>query len=922
MSILQRRQSPLFIRTKLTPPRLSRKVVRREPAMQSLMVGSTRALTLVKAPAGFGKTTLLTEWRESLLGERKIVAWLTLDSEDNDSGHFVEYLFNTLAEAVGPLGQESRDSHAEGSQVLSARVVLASLINALDKIDSEITLILDDYDSITSPAIHELLSFLLQHIPRNLHVVVATRSEPPLPLSYLRAHDQLVEIDVESMRFEIDDTRAFFAAISPLKLSVSETRAIHEATEGWVTGLQIATLALRGRTSPSVLISSFSGHLKAVSEYLVDNVLPQVSLEKLDFMLRTSLLDRLSGDLCDQVAQVSGGSGNLQWLAAQNMFLQGLDDEGQWYRYHALFADFLRAQLQLKFGSELPTLHLRAAQWFAEHEYWAEAVKHALAADRVDLATDWVERCAMREVEDSRVSNLLLWVRKLPENAIRSRPGLRIALAWALLLTMRLDEVQSIVDDIEKQIADGEIVRSNETDFELLALRFCQTALRDETSAALEIGKCCFERMVSKGPMAVEGSAWAREAVLNSLTYCYRMSGDLDMAHLVQSHHYRPWHDEARNLFTLSYRASVLSICDMCEGRFYECAKRLRETIKVCEQYSGRLSAAATLLSGHLASIYYQWGEFDQVEELLTDRLDVVDDACYLDSVLAAYLSLVRTYIARAEFELAHETLDRAEAVGHRRAWTRLLAACAAERTRLWLLQERPLDAERTARLLTSMISGLPANIPGAHQETLAYALYARVRVAFSKQHYSEVVDPLRKRVAADDAGNNVYGAIRARVLLAVAYDGIGEREKALDCLTEALVKCETGGILRIIVDAGEPIARLLEALPASFRTTSSPYREKLWRAMQMEQGDTVSSTVAVPAELANLGSEVLSERERDVLELVTKGLSNKQIAKVLLIAPETVKWHLKNIYSKLGVSGRTLAVHQARKMSLIRDVA
>ncbi|MCK9284673.1 MAG: LuxR C-terminal-related transcriptional regulator [Rhodocyclaceae bacterium] len=922
MSILQRRQSPLFIRTKLSPPRLSRKVVRRELAMQSLMVGATRALTLVKAPAGFGKTTLLTEWRESLLGERKIVAWLTLDREDNDSSHFVEYLFNTLAEAIGPLYPEVQDHHVEGGEILSARVVLASLINALDKIDREITLILDDYDSIASPAIHELLSFLLQHIPRNLHVVVATRSEPPLPLSYLRAHDQLVEIDVNSMRFEIDDTRAFFAAVSPLKLSVSETRAIHDATEGWVTGLQIATLALRGRTSPSVLISSFSGHLKAVSEYLVDNVLPQVAPEKLDFMLRTSILDRLSGDLCDYVAEVSGGGGNLQWLAAQNMFLQGLDDEGRWYRYHALFVDFLRSQLELRFGSELPKLHLRAAEWFAEHEYWAEAVKHALAADRVDLATEWVERCAMREVEDSRVSNLLLWVRKLPQSAIRQRPGLRIALAWALLLTMKLDEVQSILEDIEKQIADGEVVRSSEMDFELLALRFCQTALKDETNAALEIGKRCFERMTAKGPLAVEGSAWAREAVLNSLTYCYRMSGDLDMAHLVQSHHYRPWHDEARNLFTLSYRASVLSICDMREGRFYECAKRLRDTIKICEQYSGRLSAAATLLSGHLAAIYYQWGEFDSVEELLTDRLDVVDDACYLDSVLAAYMSLVRMYIARAEFELAHEILDRAEAVGHRRAWTRLLAACAAERTRLWLLQERPLDAERTVRLLETMSNGLPVNVPGAHQETLAYALYSRVRVEFSKRRYTESVDILRKRVADDDAGNNIYGATRARVLLAVAYDGIGDRTSALSCLTEALVRCDAGGIIRTVVDAGDPIVRLLEAMPVAFRTAPSPYREKLWRALQMEQVDTVPAPVVVPAELSDIGSEVLSERERDVLELVTKGLSNKQIAKALLIAPETVKWHLKNIYSKLGVSGRTLAVHQARKMSLIRDVA
>jgi LuxR family maltose regulon positive regulatory protein len=917
MSIRQRRQSPLFIRTKLSPPRLSRKAVRREQAMQSLAIGAIRSLTLVKAPAGFGKTTLLTEWRETLMGERRNVAWLTLDREDNDGMHFVEYLFNALAETLGPLMEGMQEYRATG-EIVSAKVILAFLINSLDKIGREVTLILDDYDSITAPAVHDLLSFLLLHIPRNLHLVVAARSEPPLPLSYLRAHDQLVEIDINSMRFEIEDTRAFFAAQSQLKLSVSETRAIHDATEGWVTGLQIAAIALRGRASPSMLISSFSGNLKAVSEYLADNVLPQVPVEMLDFMLRTSILDRLSGDLCDHVAGVTGGRENIESLAAQNMFLQGLDDEGRWYRYHALFADFLRAQLETRFPAELPVLHLRAAEWFAAHELWPEAVKHALSANRIDLATKWVEHCAMREVEDSRVSNLLLWVRKLPEKTIRQRPGLRIALAWALLLTMKLDEVRSILDDIDKQIAAGEVVRSDAMDFELLALRFAQTALTDNISEALDIGTRCFERMVING-QDLDGSTWAREAVLNSLTYCYRLSGNIDMAHAVQSHIYRPWHEEARNLFTLSYRASVVSICDMRDGRLYESSRRLREAMRACEQHAGRLSAAATLLAGHLAAIHYEWGEFDAVEELLTDRFDVIDDACYLDSVLAAYSSLVRVYIARGKLEAAHDLLDRAELVGQRRDWKRLLAACATERTRIWLLQERPLDAERCVQTLEFMVQELPAG--GANSETLGYALQARVRMDFFKGRYKETIALLRKRVAFDEANHDTYGATRTRIQLALAYAGNGEQGNALGTLSTALVICEAGGLLQTIADEGDRIIPLLEAMPASFRTSTSPYRIDLWHALRLEQSPA-TLTVVASGEVPEFEGESLSEREHDVLELVTKGLSNKQIAKTLLIAPETVKWHLKNIYSKLGVSGRTLAVHQARKMSLIRDVA
>ncbi len=916
----ERRQSPLFIRTKLSPPRLSRKVIRRELAMQFLVAGATRCLTLVKAPAGFGKTTLLTEWREALMSERKTVAWLTLDSEDNDPTHFVEYLYRTLSESLGTLMEGDQDFRGAG-EIVSAKVILASLINSLDRLDREVTLILDDYESVSSPEVHELLSFLLLHIPQNLHLLVATRSEPPLPLSYLRAHDQLIEINVDCMRFEIDDTRAFFATVSPLKLSASETRAIHDATEGWVTGLQIATIALRGRTSPSLLISSFSGHLKAVSEYLVENVLPQVPPEVLDFMFKTSILDRLSGDLCDHVARLSGGSANLEWLAGQNMFLQGLDDEGRWYRYHALFADFLRAQLKQKFPREVSALHMRAADWFSRQGHWAEAVKHALAADRIDLATEWVEHCAMREVEDSRVSNLLLWVRKLPDGAVRQRTGLRIALAWALLLTMRLDEVKLIVDDIEKQIEDGEFQKSDAMEFELMALRFCQTALRDDTTSALAIGTKCFDRMVING-QSLEGSTWAREAVLNSLTYCYRLSGNTELAHAVQSHIYRPWHEEARNLFTLSYRASVVSICDIRDGRLHESARRLREAMRVCEEHAGRPSAAASLLAGHLAAIHYEWGELDKVEELLTDRLDVIDDACYLDSVLDAYISLSRVYIARADFDEAHDLLDRAEIVGQRRAWKRLLAACAAERTRLWLVQERPLDAERTVRILETMSEGLSASPPGTDSQILSYALVSRARVDLYKRRYKEAVTALKQQVANDDLSNDIYGGTRSRLLLAVACAAAGDQARALESLSTALVACEAGGLIRSIVDERQGLAPLVEQLPASFRIGAN-YRDLMWRALRLTPEEMpVVAAIAPPPPVAGFEGEALSERELDVLELVTKGLSNKQIAKTLLIAPETVKWHLKNIYSKLGVSGRTLAVHQARKRALIRDVA
>lgn len=918
MPIDERRYSSLLIRTKMSPPRLSRKVVRREGAMQALATGASRALTMVCAPAGFGKTTLLADWREKLLSEGKCVAWLTLDPEDNDESHFVEYLSNTLTEAIGAAVGGAQD-HRSGGEIFSAKVIMAGLINTLDQIDQEITLILDDYEAIDEPAVHELLSFLLKHVPPNLHLVVATRAEPPLPLSYLRAHDQLVEIDVEGMRFAIEDTRAFFAGIPSMRFSVSEIRAIHEATDGWVTGLQIASLALRGPGSPGQLLASFSGKQRAVTDrYLLDNVLPQVPPQTVDFMLRTAILDRMTDELCDQVAG-SEGHHSLEWLVSQNMFLQRLSDEGCWYRYHALFADFLRDRLRQCFGDEIPTLHLRAAEWFSAHGHWAEAVKHALGADRIDLATEWVGRCAMQEVEDSRVNNLLLWVRKLPGDLIRRRPHLRVALAWALLLTMKLDDSQAIVDDIEHQLASGEVLRSEQLEFELLALTFCQRALKDQTASALELGKICFERMAGAEGRAV-GSAWAREAVLNSLIYCYRLTGDTEGIQQVQSPLHRPAPDETRNLFTLSYRASVLGSRDLHAGRLAEGARRLAEALRVCERRAGRLSAAATLLAGTLAFIHYEWGEFDMAEELLCGRFDVIDDACYLDAVLAAYVAQVRIYSVRGETEAAFALLERAETLGRRRSWVRLLAACAAERTRLLLGQGEAAQAGRYVGELETLTAEL-AGQGGAHRETLSYVMTARARLLMSQSRHAQAVLLLRALVAEHEESHDVYHALRARVLLLQAEAGAGERQGALATLAQVLPVCEAWGVLRTLVDEGAPLADLLRSDPAMMGGLSSCYRARLSKGLQIEPEETRRPAPVVAPAVVTPGGEVLSERERDVLELVARGLSNKQIAKTLFITTETVKWHLKNIYGKLGVPRRTLAVHEARRLSLLRDV-
>ncbi len=407
--------SPM-IRTKLLPPRLTRVPVRRGPLMRLLEAGATRALTCIKAPAGFGKTTLLTLWRDELLAKRQAVAWLMLDQDDNDEVRFVDYVIAAFVEALGtPVGGTAESG---GERRLSATTRLTSLINWIDRFGQEVTLILDDYEKISSPVIHGLIEFLLIHIPRNLHVVIAGRIDPKLPVSALRARDQLVEIDADALRFDITDTQAFFADSVALALSADETQTIHDITEGWVVGLQIAALVLPRNTPSRNVFYPLPRHARALGEYLAENVLAQIDPDMVAFMLRTSVPDRLNGPLCAELTGFPDAAERLDWLVRHSMFVQPLDDEGEWFRYHGLFADFLRAQLKRAATEDIPALHLKAAQWFAEHALWSEAVRHAIAAGGMALATQCLERCSMDELRASRMRTFLDWVRQVPPEAV------------------------------------------------------------------------------------------------------------------------------------------------------------------------------------------------------------------------------------------------------------------------------------------------------------------------------------------------------------------------------------------------------------------------------------------------------------------------------------------------------------------------
>ena len=916
MSTKKKLSPSILIRTKFSPPRLTRSPVPREGVLRLLSTGLIRPLTLIKAPAGFGKTTLLTLWREALLVDGQIVAWLTLDQDDNDENRFVDYLTAALTEALGVLADETVEQRIAGKMV-SVKIQLTSIINMLDNLGREVILMLDDYDKLTDPAVLAHMAFLLEHIPANLHVIAACRANPALNVALLRVRNQLLEIDTDALRFGVEETHTFFANSASVDLSADEIRAVHEATEGWVAGMQIATLAMPGRVSLNGLISSFPQHSKALSDYLSQNVLTRIPPETIEFMLRTAIVDRLNGTLCEHITGSSGAEEKLEWLVSQNMFLQPLDEDGHWYRYHALFADFLRAQLKRRMPDEIATLHLRAAEWYAEHALWAEAVRHAIDAGHADLAADWLEQCVLGELKNSRVLTFRGWIQKLPPDILRQRPSLRIALIWALILTMRPLEAQALVAEVDAQLREESFPNNEELRRTLRAQCVSIFATQDDISSALELGKQVWAERFPDGKRPERKFDWEDEAFLNVMIHLYRKVGDIASARRV-SEFYQLDDEGSRNLFMLSYRAILVAALNVHDGQLRAGARYLEETLELCEQQIGRRSAAASLLAASLAGIYYDWNRLEAVEDLLADRFDIIDDVCWLEPIQSAYISLVRIRMAQGALEAAHGLLTKCEALADQRGWPRLLAACSAERVRLWLAGDEPSAAERVLNKLNGTANSFSESRP-EDDSVICMVLGTRARLLIHTGRFEEAEALLESALASTQYSRGVMPCDLAQlsILLAVAHHGTGKSEAAQARLSEVLLVTENDGTIRPLVDAGAMIIPILWALknPDGGMPPGDYYRN-LYQALGIQPGNAEGKRgiVSINQESA-AANGILSSRESDVLELVSQKLSNKQIARKLFITPETVKWHLKKIYRKLGVSGRQLAAQRGRQM-------
>ena len=861
-----------------------------------------RRLTLIVAPAGFGKTTLLAEWHEILHSRGHRVAWLSLDADDNDPQQFGIYLVAAF-DAKGKPGMAAAILRED--PLTPMKVVHAVLLNEIAECGREVFLFVDEFELLNSRDSIALISRLLRYAPPNLHLIFGSRREPNLPLGGLTTEEQILVLDAAALRFTADDAQNFFAQADGVKLDRSSVEMLNGAAEGWATGLQLAALALRERADAAKLARDLASNRFGIDSYLDGTVLSQLPREVFQFALRVSILDRMNAGACDAIMGAGARSWEkLDWLERHNVFTRALDADRQWFRFHALMADALRRRAQHQLNEALPALHRRASRWFASQDLWPEAVRHALAGGEMMQAAEWAENCASTMIDRSDVPTLLRWFSKLPADLVDRSMRLTLAKAWAQTLAFQLRDAHSSIEALANGLAASERRPNSPSTSppddalraEVTAARAAIAALVDDAPLSLRLGQQA-ETSLDVPPWVAR---FANAAKIFGLAYAGRFD---EIRHIRET---PPLAEMTEPLYASVYRFSMLGLASLVEGRLQEAIATFEFALSRAETAVGRESAAAALPAGYLATLYYEVDDLPRAQQVLHSRIAVAMQACSLGSLLRYCLGAARTYARNGDVGSALVVLAEAREVASERQWLRMRVGCDAEAVRLHLLGGRVAEAERLANDLDALIPQTHPSPMGSFLETWANWCEIRARIALAKgrpHEAAELYRDLRPRLST--VGMRFLEA-RISMLMAIACECVGDKEAAREALKVALRYAATEPMINSFVDEGEPMLRTLKTYRRDVDQNESLEERQIERLIAAFASKAEPVIGVAPRSAA---AAALSAREMEILNHISRGLSNKEIARALRIAPETIKWHLKNIYEKLNVNSRIEAV-------------
>jgi LuxR family maltose regulon positive regulatory protein len=950
--VSDRSKQDLLLVTKLYIPRASPNLVPRPRLIERMNEGMQRKLTLVSAPAGFGKTTLIAEWLKVRIEavsnySSPKVGWISLDEGDNDPARFWTYFIAALETVQAGIDEGALDL-LQSSSRLPIETVLTTLINAVATLPDDFALVLDDYHVIKAQPIHDGIAFLLDHLPPQMHLVIACRSDPPLSLARLRGRGQLVELRAADLRFTPDEVATFLNQVMGLNLTAQHIAALEARTEGWIAGLQLAALSMQGREDITGFIAVFTGSQHYILDYLMEEVLQRQTESIQAFLLQTSILERMTGPLCDAVvgqpvspglpaspsclhlsARHPGprggartgrwpgqGAGNLQsqaileYLEHANLFVVPLDERRKWYRYHRLFADFLRARLYQTQPDRVPELHRRASAWYEQNGHMTEAIDHALSAEDFERAAHLIEQAAEPILMRSEVATFLCWVEALPGEVVRARPRLYVYYAGLQLMGSRPLEAAetSLREAMQADTADA-------ISGEVAVFQALIAAYQGKTRQSAEAAQRALE-------LLPEDSLFLRSLVAGILGINYLYGGDIAAATHALEEAVRI-SQQVGNLMNTVLGLCHLAEISMIQGHLQESKAIYDHALELAVDRQGRAQPIAGIAHIGLGNLFREWGDLESAARHFTQGIEL-GQKWGEAGVITGYSGLARVKQAQGDVDGACAMIQMAQQLAIKfDAMEMDDMIVGVHQVHLWMAQG---NLEAAARWVEER--GFGRGVGSGELEegrintcsllaAIEYITLAEVYIAQGRPDDALALCHLLLQ-ATETAGWTAL-AIEILALQAIAYQMQDDTDRAMATLERALALAEPGGFVRVFVGLDDPMARLLRQ--AAGQGIAPDYVRRLLAALGAETKDQRQRTEGGDsAPVASLSSliEPLSDRELEVLELIAAGHSNRGIAEELVVAVSTVKSHINNIYRKLDVSSRTQAVARGRELNLV----
>ena len=891
-----------ILATKLYIPPHRSKIVLRPRLIERLNEGMHRKLTLISAPAGFGKTTLVSEW---IAGCGRTVTWLSLDEGDNDPTRFLTYLVAALQTIAANIGKGVLVI-LQSPQPPPIESILITLLNEITTISDSFILVLDDYHVINSKPVDKALAFLLEHLPPQMHLVIASREDPHLPLARLRARGQLTELRTADLRFTPSEAADFLNEVMGLDLSAEDIAALETRTEGWIAGLQLAAISMRGHKDAVSFIKSFTGSHHFVLDYLVEEVLQQQSEDVQAFLLRTSILDRMCGPLCEAVLRTPVGSGQetLEYLERANLFIIPLDSERHWYRYHHLFGDLLRQRLGKP--KEFAEFHLRASRWHEENGDLGAAFHHAIAAGDFVRAAGLAETAWQGMEESFQTAAWLGWVKKLPEEVIRARPALCVQLSWAFSLAGEPETSEIHLQNAEQALAGAADKTEPKPFLGSIALaRAYNAQIQGNLADTVKYAEQAIQ-------LIPENDFYHRSQAAMSLESTHWASGNLESAIRVLGDWMESMTQLGNHVFVV---ASAFGVADLLVGlgRLSDAERTYLDALQLAAQHGPEAEHITAHHHLGLSMIYRQRGD----DTLAVYHLKRAAELGLQITPVWQY----RWHVAQAQLKEAAGDLGSALALldEAKRVYIQTvvpdLRPIASLKARIYLKQGRPDKARAWAAE-----RGLSLADEVSYLHEFEHLTLARLEIA-----NPQVNALLARLLQGAEAQKRRGSALDILLVQALAHEAQGNRPQALAALEYALIQAEPEGYVRIFVDEGEAMRSLLRMLiEKQSRNRDHPlsdYVEKLLAAFTQPEAEPKSARPGRASAIIHQKTDMiepLSERELEVLKLLRSELSGPEIALQLIVSLHTLRTHTNNIYNKLGVNNRRAAVRRAEELDLL----